>query len=229
MLTPTHAPLRFLRHAVLSHMRLLAAVALGLAVAVLVPDALMPHAITRLLVAWNVGTCAYLALVALMCVQSSPDTIRRRARVQAESRTITLLLVVLAAAAGLVAIFAQLATVKSLTGADKTAHLALAGLTILSSWAITHTMFALLYAHDYYEAASRSQPVGLLFPGADSATPDYGDFLYCAFIIGTSGQTADVSFTSQPMRRLGLVHSVLSFLFNTTVLATTINITASLF
>jgi len=70
-------------------------------------------------------------------------------------------------------------------------------------------------------------PGGLEFPGGHA--PDYGDFLYFACVIGTSGQTADVSFSSRVMRRTGLVHCVLAFLFNTTLIALTINIASGLF
>ena len=112
-------------------------------------------------------------------------------------------------------------------GALKIAHIALAGVTVLSSWAFIQIMFALHYAHDYYAAASRGRTPGLQFP--DSEPPDYGDFFYFAAVIGTSGQTADVSFTSKPMRRIGSVHCILAYLFNTTVLALLINIGASLF
>jgi uncharacterized membrane protein len=108
----------------------------------------------------------------------------------------------------------------------KYAHIGLAIFTIMSSWAFTHMMFALHYAHDYFANCINSKPPGLEFPGEEA--PDYGDFLYFAFVIGTSGQTADVSFTSNAMRRIGLLHCVLAFLFNTTVLALTINIAASL-
>ena len=96
-----------------------------------------------------------------------------------------------------------------------------------SNWAFTQIMFALHYAHDYYVAHVNGKPTGIDFP-ADQA-PDYGDFLYLAFIIGTSAQTADVSFNSKQMRRIALVHCVLAFIFNTFVLALTINIAASLF
>jgi uncharacterized membrane protein len=88
-------------------------------------------------------------------------------------------------------------------------------------------MFALHYAHDYYAAACQGRPVGLRFP--DDEHPDYGDFFYFSAIIGTSGQTADVAFVSKPMRRIGSLHCILAYLFNTTVLALVINIAASLF
>lgn len=87
-------------------------------------------------------------------------------------------------------------------------------------------MFALHYAHDYYLAEDGGMPSGLDFPGGHA--PDYGDFLYLACVIGTSGQTADVSFTSRAMRRIGTVHCVLAFVFNTTILALTINIASGL-
>jgi len=106
-------------------------------------------------------------------------------------------------------------------------HITLAVLTILSSWAFTQVMFALHYAHDYYVAEAKGHPGGLEFPGGHA--PDYGDFLYFACVIGTSGQTADVSFSSRVMRRTGLVHCVLAFLFNTTLIALTINIASGLF
>jgi uncharacterized membrane protein len=82
------------------------------------------------------------------------------------------------------------------------------------------------YAHDYYVADTHGRPAGLSFP--QEPAPDYLDFLYFSCVIGTSGQTADVSFTSKAMRRIGLIHCVLAFFFNTTVLALTINIAASL-
>ena len=82
------------------------------------------------------------------------------------------------------------------------------------------------YAHDFYAAVVRFGSGGLQFP--EETAPDYSDFLYFAVVIGTSGQTADVSFTSRSMRRIGTLHCALAYLFNTTVLALLINIGASL-
>ena len=76
-------------------------------------------------------------------------------------------------------------------------------------------------------ALARTGAGGLEFPG--EREPHYGDFLYFACVIGTSAQTADVSFTSRSMRRTGLVHCVLAFFFNTTLLALSINIASGLF
>lgn len=134
---------------------------------------------------------------------------------------------VTAAIVSLGAIVAELAVAKDIHGTLRYAHIGLAALTILSSWAFTQVMFALHYAHDYYVSEVRGNPGGLAFPGGHA--PDYGDFLYFACVIGTSGQTADVSFTSRVMRRTGLVHCVLAFFFNTTLVALTINIASGLF
>jgi len=109
----------------------------------------------------------------------------------------------------------------------KLAHIALAGTTVMTSWAFIQVMFALHYAHQYYAAACHGHKPGLQFP--DDAEPDYGDFFYFAAVIGTSGQTADVSFVTKEIRRIGSLHCILAYLFNTTVLALLINIGASLF
>ena len=128
--------------------------------------------------------------------------------------------------ASLVAIVAELGSIKSLAGEAKTLHLVLAAATVASSWLFMHLMFAMHYAHDYYLSQRRGQEPGLAFPQEPS--PDYWDFLYFSAVIGTSGQTADVSFTSKTMRRTGLVHCVLAYFYNTTVLALMINMAAGL-
>ena len=207
--------------------RLVSCALLGLATVWLLPTSLAAQGITRLIVGWNVGACLYLALSAHMMFWSSHERMRNRAQQQDEGRLIVLALVVTAATMCLGAIVAELAVAKDQHGSLRYAHIGLAALTILSSWAFTQVMFALHYAHDYYLAEAAGQQGGLAFPGGHA--PDYGDFLYFACVIGTSGQTADVSFTSRSMRRTGLVHCVLAFFFNTTLVALTINIASGLF
>lgn len=222
-----HFSPRLLFHAIKVRPRLFIGIVLACLVSIFMPESWASRSTTRILVGWNVGVIAYLVLAARMCTQATPETIRLRAGVQSESRIITIVLVILAAVAAQTAIVMELATVKELQGNVKAAHIALTIMTIVSAWAFTHTMFALHYAHDFYDALSHGRPSGLEFAGTPD--PEYGDFFYCAFIIGTSGQTADVSFTNKPMRRMGMVHSVLAFVFNTALLAMMINIGASLF
>ena len=185
------------------------------------------HAVTAGIIGWNIGTVLYMALSSWMMLRSTPEAMRERALRLDAGQVAVLAMVVLAAVASVAAILAELVVAKQMVGTNRYTHIALAVLTILTSWAFTHLMFALHYAHDYHVAFTRGGHGGLNFPGNEP--PQYSDFLYLAFIVGTSGQTADVSFSSSAMRRIGLVHSVLAFLFNTSLLALTINIAASLF
>ena len=207
--------------------RIFIATAAALAVGYLLPTDWASHVVSRLLIAWNVGACLYVLLAAIMMIRSSHGHMRRRAKFQDDGQLVILVLVIVAGIASLVAIAVELTVVKDMHGLLKMAHITLAGVTVLSSWAFIQVMFALHYAHDYYAALAQSRPAGLQFPDDDQ--PLYGDFFYFAAVIGTSGQTADVSFTSKPMRRIGSVHCILAYLFNTTVLALLINIGASLF
>ena len=207
--------------------RLFISTAVAIAVSVFLPVDLASHAVTRLLIAWNAGTCLYVLLAAIMMIRSSDRHMRHRAQIQDDGQLLILLLVVVSGIASLVAIAAELSVVKDMHGPIKIAHIALAGVTVMSSWAFIQVMFALHYAHQYYAALSGGLTAGLQFPDGDQ--PDYGDFFYFASVIGTSGQTADVSFVSKPMRRIGSVHCILAYLFNTTVLALLINIGASMF
>ena len=218
--------LRLLRQ-VRARPRVCIATAVAVAVALWLPAGVASHLVTRALLAWNAGAGLYVLLAAVMMARSGQHQIRRRAQLQDDGALLILLLVVIASVASLAAIAGELAVVKDLHGLLRVEHVALAGATVVTSWAFIQVMFALHYAHDYYAAAARGQAPALRFPGDES--PDYGDFFYFAAVIGTSGQTADVSFVSKPMRRIGSLHCILAYLFNTTVLALLINIGASLF
>ncbi len=211
---------------VLTRPRLFSSIMVGILVALFLPKDLAFHGVTRAIVSWNIGTWLYLILATRMMFWSSHEKIRNRAIVQDDGKFVVLGMVVIAAIVSIGAIVAELSVVKDMHGMLRSAHVTLAVLTILSSWAFTQVMFALHYAHDFYIAQENGSSGGLEFPG--STTPDYSDFLYFSCVIGTSGQTADVSFTSRSMRRTGLIHCVLAFFFNTTLVALTINIASGL-
>lgn len=218
----TSLPLRLLR----AHPRLLVAILFGVLLARLAPWFSPMPPLTAFLVGWNGGACFYLLLAAHMMRQSDDDKIHRHAQVQDEGRHVLLLLVVLSALVCLLAIVVELSLARPLGGVQRLGHIALSGLTIVTSWLFTQTMFALHYAHSYFLARHRRQPPGLDFPGQE--TPNYSDFFYFSVVIGTSAQTADVALSSRAMRRIGTLHCMLSFAFNTTVLALMINIAAGL-
>ena len=106
-------------------------------------------------------------------------------------------------------------------------HIALAGGTVLLSWSFVHTIFAVHYAHEYYVGPENELAKGLEFPG--KTPPDYWDFMYYSFVIGTACATADVNITSKIMRRITMLHCVFAFFFNTTILALMVNIGAGFF
>lgn len=202
--------------------RLLVSAVLVLATGLLLPgDLRLP---TRFLIAWDTGTVFYLVLVCVMMARSDHGTLQRRADEEDAGAAAVLGLSVIAAVASLVAIGAELHGVGEAGEPRSLGRLSLAGVTILVSWLFVHTMFALHYAHDYY--AGSNDRGGLKFPG--EARPDYWDFLYFAFNMGAASQTSDVSVTAARTRRFVLAHTILSFLFNTTILAMAINVGAGL-
>ena len=210
--------------------RLVAAIAAGAVVGVLTPASWSPY--TRALVGWNAGTWLFLALDALMMRSADHADLRRVVAANIEGARTVLATVVGAAFASLAAIVFQLAAAKSAGHGHAMPHVALALATIAGSWLLVALLFTLNYAGLYYQDAAPDGPgSGLLFPadGAVLARPDYADFLYFSLTIAVASQTSDVAVTTRPMRRLVLAQSVLAFVFNTTILALTINIAAGLF
>jgi uncharacterized membrane protein len=199
--------------------RLFLSALVGLLVAVLWPATF--HGATRILFGWDVGVALYLVLALRLMATTDIDGIRRHAARQDEGRTAVLFLTAVAGLASLGAIIAELG------GANKApGHLALAAVTILLSWIFTHTIFALHYAYEYYGEARHGRGGGLNFPGDEP--PDYWDFLYFSLVIGMTSQVSDVAITSNKIRRMATGHGVVSFVFNATLLALTVNIAASL-
>jgi uncharacterized membrane protein len=187
---------------------------------------------TRALLAWNVGALLFIGLIGWMTTRSTGESIKAHAALEDENQWVLLVVGTAAACAALAAIVAELGAVKDMAGFNKAAHIGLTGLTILSAWTFIHLLFALHYAHEYYvdpDGDPTTEPnarKGLNFPGDEE--PTYGDFLYYSFVIGCACATADVNTTSKVMRRTTLAHGVVSFFFNTVILALTINIGAGL-
>jgi len=204
--------------------RLAMATLIGLSSLLLLPTTMAGP--TRALVAWDMGVGLYLGLAWTMMVRGSVEKMRWRARRQDDGALAVLTLTVVAAVASIAAIILELIGIKSYSPDVQTLHIALAVVTIVCSWCLVHTAFALHYAHEFYDGEGTPGRACLQFPG--NAQPDYVDFLYFSFVIGTTSQTADVSIASGTMRRFALVHGVIAFFFNTTLLALTVNIAAGL-
>jgi uncharacterized membrane protein len=202
--------------------RLFASLGVGTLVflALFLTDNRMP---TRLLIGWDVCVALYLVLAFRMAARSQQEHIRRRAKTQDEGQFAILALTAIAAFASLAAIFVLLG---SSGGATRDPlSLVFATLTIVLSWAFTHTMFGLHYAHEYYDERG-GRGGGMEFPG-DGTDPDYWDFFYFSFVIGMCAQVSDITVSCQPIRRTVFAHSIISFVFNAALLALTVNIAAS--
>jgi uncharacterized membrane protein len=149
--------------------------------------------------------------------------IRQRARTQDEGQYAILGLTAAAALASLGAIVALLGA----SGGEnrQPVQLLLGVVTILLSWTFTHVIFALHYAHEFYDE-NGGKGGGLQFPG-DLTEPDYWDFIYFSFVIGMTNQVSDVTITCRPIRHTVSAHGIVSFIFNVALLALTVNIAAS--
>ena len=205
-----------------AHPRIFLSILLSLGVAAALPDWL--RLATRLLLGWDSGIILYLLMAyALMLRSTGVRDIRQRAAKEDEGRFGILVLCAAAALASIAAIIAEFGATPVVAGRQGQVTLAL--LTIPLSWVFVHTIFALHYAHEYYDE-NGGQGGGLVFPGGED--PDYWDFVYFAFVVGMTSQVSDVAVTCKPIRRTVAAHGVLSFIFNTALLALTINIAASI-
>lgn len=209
--------LPMLRRILRARARLLTVIAIGLvALAILFATTNLRLA-TCLLIAWDVTVALYLAVAFVVIFRAGIVHIRRNAVIQDEGRFVILIVIAGAAFASLGAIVAELGTPQR--GAYE---LILATATIALSWAMIHVVFALHYAHEYYRSAKGG---GLNFPDDDK--PDYWDFIYFSFVIGMTAQVSDVGITDKTIRRTATAHGVVSFFFNTALLALMVNIAAS--
>lgn len=193
-------------------------IVLGMVAFVLLPSSL--RLVTRLLIGWDTFVAMYVLLVYTMMLRSTLATIRRLAALQDDGRFLIPLLTVLGAFASLAAIVFELGNAN-----HSPAELIFATATVALSWAAVHTAFSLHYAHDYYRG---DKPGGLQFPSGHQDEPaDYWDFVYFAFVIGMTAQVSDVGITDKSIRRTVTVHGIVSFVFNTALLALMVNIAAS--
>jgi uncharacterized membrane protein len=208
--------------------RLLIGAVFGIAVGFALHDALrLPF---RIAAGWIVAVVIYLILTGLAIADAGPDEARRHAREQDPRRSIILVLLVAAAAVSLLAMGYSFGKAAHETDLGLALRLMFAALTILASWTLTHTIFALHYTHHYYGDDESREGIqdrgGVQFPGKNDDLPDYWDFLYFSFVVGMTCQVSDVQVTSKTMRRMVLSHGVLAFFFNTFILALAVNFVA---
>ncbi len=216
--------------AIIGRKRLFIAAILGAIVFTLLPATLAPS--TRAIMAWDSFVTVFTVMIFHLFTVQAPEHMPADAIAQEEGEWSIFWITIGAVAASFAAIILEFSASKGMEPSARGLHVALVAYTLFASWLMTHVVFALRYAHEYYEMApgapgSAHGPAGgLEFPADDD--PDYWDFVYFALVLGMTFQVSDVQITSRTLRRLATVHGLLGFLFNTVVIALTVNIGASL-
>ncbi len=180
--------------------------------------------LSRVLICWNGGAILFLGLIFVWMTHLTAEEICTKYIEEDESGPFILVAVVIAAVASLFAIVEPLATIKQVSGVVRAAHFGLAALTLIDSWLLVPTLFTTHYADMFYSAKEDNRP--LRFP--NTPMPVFWDFAYFSFTIAAACQTADVSTANAQMRKTVIAHTLVSFLFNASILGFAINVTAGL-
>jgi uncharacterized membrane protein len=198
--------------------RLIIAACLGATVAILLSNMSQPS--IHWMSAWLTFSFTHLFFSWTTILSCNVSDIKKIAKAQDSGRTVLSLFVLLATGISLIAILLLYVSGGEKSGSALFTHVLMTLLSVGTAWAMVHTTFMFKYAHLYYTDG------GLDFPG--ESNPNYMDFVYFSFVIGTTFQVSDVSISSSRIRRTAFIHGVLSFSFNTIILALSINIIASL-
>lgn len=210
------------------HSRTFIALAAGLAVWA-AAGAAVPGwpGLTRAIVGWDAGALAFIALALHLFATRPPAQMAAEAEAQEDGEWTIFSVTLLGTIFSFAALSGEFANLKSAPDAERSLRIALVAATLILSWLLTHFVFALRYAHQWYDLDERGQTKGGLdFPSDDQ--PDYTDFFYFSVVIGMTFQVSDVQITARRLRRLALLHGLLSFLFNTVIVALTVNIAAGM-
>jgi uncharacterized membrane protein len=202
--------------------RLLLSFVVGSIGVLLTPSAVALH--VRAMVGWDSGALLYVVLAWLMILRASPGETRRRAALEDPGRRVVFLLALGSSVFSLFAAVVVLRELRALPPGPAHVWTALALAAVVLSWLVTHTAFTLRYAHLYYRRRGPSNC--LRFEGTDA--PCDLDFAYFAFTIGMCFQVSDVVISSSRVRRAVLLHALVSFAYNTTILALALNLVTTL-
>jgi uncharacterized membrane protein len=210
---------------VTGHLRTFAALAAGLLAYAICFGMLVEP--SRAIVGWDVFAVVFLALIGVLAVTATPAQMPVNAQRQEEGEWTIFAVVVFGTVMSFAAIISEFSGTKDMAPAEKHEHVTLVVATLVLTWLVTQVVFALRYAHEYYTASDGHTPdKGLDFPGGED--PDYWDFVYFAIVLGMTFQVSDVQITSRKFRRLATVHGLLGFVFNTVIVALTVNLAANL-
>ncbi len=208
------------------HARLFAAAACGAVAAALLPNSLAAR--QKFVGAWDCSALLYLLLIALLFTRAQPAQMRRRAAAEDDAAWTLFFLVLAGAVASFAAILAEFGSIKAAPDIARGPKVLVVAATLALSWLITQAVFALRYAHEFYgsEAGAEKVDGGLIFPDEDC--PDYWDFFYFSAVLGMTFQVSDVQIVARKLRRLATLHGLLGFVFNTVIIALTVNLASGL-
>ncbi len=175
---------------------------------------------------WDVGALVLCALAWFHIWHSDAAATRQGAAADDPGRTFAWLIVLAASTFSLFSALVFLRTARHVAPVERTVIVGLCLAAVALAWIATHTAYALRYAHLYYRDDGEGEG-GLAFPGG--ACPTYFDFAYFAFTVGMCFQVSDVTVPSTQIRRMVLSQALLSFVYNTTILALAINLVIGLF
>jgi uncharacterized membrane protein len=176
--------------------------------------------IARALIGWDGGIAVLLILTYAVIVRpGGQETEHRILGLQGKGNPL-LAFAVLASVASVAGLGAETSGAKAHQGATFAIVLAVA--TIVLSWVLIQLVFALRYAHEYFANQKNGSDGGLNF--VEPGQPDFWDFVHFSVVLGAASQTADIVFTRRDMRRIGTLHTLVAFGFNTAILATLINV-----
>lgn len=220
MVKTDQAPLNWIeRTSAAQRLALAAVVAIPLAAALMIWRPVVEAALTG----WCVMVIINLMLAWRCISHANADATQTSVALFDQSSAVTLATVVISIVISLVAIGFLLVTSKALLLPDRIVHIGLAVATIALSWLLMHAKFGFHYAHSYYRKyAAKSDELVFNFPG--TAPPDYLDFMYFSYVIGMTSQVSDVTINTRAMRRLVLLHGLISFAFNLMIVAFFINV-----
>jgi uncharacterized membrane protein len=216
-------------HRIKAHGRLL--ISLSVAFIIFLLSQRTPPAIQFILV-WSSFCFSVLLMLWAIILTTTAAEVRVIAGIQDSSRTIISVFVLFASVVSLFAVIFLMRTLPNPKQAGYPYHVGFAITSVILSWIMIHTVFAIRYAHLYYKLlfeermSQKEHKGGLIFPNDDP--PDYFDFAYFSFVIGMTWQVSDVQISSRRIRRMVLIHALLSFIYNTVILALTINIISGL-
>ncbi len=209
----------------LGHPRSFLGLAVGLASYPLLRIMVAPN--LRAVCAWDLGATAFLVAMAWAFHATTPADMPRKAEAQQEGEWTVFWVMIAAVGFSFVAIVGALGDTSHLPPPVAKQHVALVAATLVLSWLVTQAVFASRYAHEFYETRrDGTLRGGLLFPGEEA--PDYWDFLYFSIVLGMTFQVSDVQISDRQMRRLAAVQGFLGFLFNTVIIALTVNAAAAI-